>query len=587
MFRRSAFVTVPALALVLVMAVASRAADDPLKIIPRDALGWGVINHLADGDAKIQKLAGIVGAPQMSLLDLAKDKMGLKNGLDTKGAFGVIAMPPNDKDDEHTSPTFVLFVAVTDYKAFLGNFEPEKKDEKITEVQVAGQTAAMAERGGYAVFAKTDDRKALERVLASKESIADEAKSLDAWLGDNDVNLVATKTGVKLFAAKGKVALKQFGETLAAMGQGDAAKSGLQVYASLLDAAEKNVSLGALGLLVDKAGTVRLVTRAKIIEGGKLAAALADVKPASGDQLAGLPGGSFVFAGGVTLSESLIGPIMGMSIKMMKSSPEIYGINAEQADKLGKASVENFKSMHAASVVMKTGRRDEPLYSNMYGSFSVDNAEQFLAGYEKQIAAMKEILKDAKEGMFKAPSAKEIEIGGKPALEVEITFPVPKMAGNPMADKMMQAMFGPDKKSTAYLVKGDEKTIYFSLGVSQEKLLQGIAMGKEQKKSLAADADVAATIALLPAGAHAVALISPRGYIDLIQRLMGTMMGENAPGLKIPPFPKCPPAGVAFKAAPGEISAEFVIPAGLMKAVGEYIGTVRQGMFGAPQPQTP
>ena len=83
----------------------------------------------------------------MSLLDLAKDKIGAKNGLDSKGAFGVIAMPPKDKDDEHAAPTPVPFVAVTDYKAILGNFEPEKKDEKISEVQVAGQAAVMAEPG--------------------------------------------------------------------------------------------------------------------------------------------------------------------------------------------------------------------------------------------------------------------------------------------------------------------------------------------------------------------------------------------------------------------------------------------------------
>ena len=40
---------------------------------------------------------------------------------------------------------------------------------------------------------------------------------------------------------------------------------------------------------------------------------------------------------------------MGMSTTIMKNSPEIYGINAEQADKLGKASIENFKSMHLVS----------------------------------------------------------------------------------------------------------------------------------------------------------------------------------------------------------------------------------------------
>jgi hypothetical protein len=198
--------------------IAARAADDPLKIIPRDAIGWGVINHLIDCEAKIQKLAGVVGAPQIGLLNMVKEKTGAKKGLDEKGAFGIIAM--SAKDDEQTEPKAVMFIAVTDYKEFLGNFEPEKKDEKITEVQIADQGTLVANVGGYALLAKTDDRKTLEAVLASSESVADDAKSLETWLAANDVNLVLTKSGMKYVTAKGKVALKRLGDTLAAMGQG-------------------------------------------------------------------------------------------------------------------------------------------------------------------------------------------------------------------------------------------------------------------------------------------------------------------------------------------------------------------------------
>ena len=587
MFRRTAFVSVPALAFLLLAALAARAADDPLKIIPGNALGWGVINHLADGDGKIQKLAGVVGAPQISLLEMVKDKLGVKDGLDAKGAMGVIALPPKDKEDAH-APSFVVFVAVTDYKTLLGNFEGEKKDAKIAQVQIAGQTVAVAKLGGFALFAKSDDQEALESVLASKQSIASDTKPMAAWLAGNDVNIIATKSGIKLFTAQGKVALKQLGETLSTMGQqGASIKSALQIYATLLDAVEKNVSLGAVGLHVDKTGAVRLAVRARIVEGGDLATALADVKPASGNLLAGVPGGSFVFAFGGSLQESLMRPLASLGVEIMKKSPELYGLDADQAEKLAKISLQQFHSMREMSMVMKLGRAGEPIYSNVYIAFRVDDADKYLAAYEKQIEAMKDLLKDAKEGAFKPPVSKKIEIDGKPAFEVEVTIPVPKTEGNPMAEKMMQAMFGPDNKMTMYITKADEKTVYMTLGASQDKLQRAIAWSKDEKKCLAADTDVAATVAMLPAGAQGIVLVSPRGYMGMVQRMMESMLGENGPAASIPAFPKCPPVGIAIQAAPGELSLDVVVPAGMIKAAGEYAGTMRERMMGGPMPQVP
>jgi hypothetical protein len=587
MLRRIAFVIAPALALVLVMAAASRAADDTLKIIPGKALGWGVINHLADGDAKIQKLAAVVGAPQVGVLDLVKNQLGVKEGLRPNGALGVIAMPPKDKEDADAPPTPVFFVAVSDYNAFLGNFEPEKK-QKISSVQIAGKPAAMAHLGGYALVTKREDQDALEGVLAAKKSIADEAKSLETWLAANDANIVLTKAGVKRFAAQGQAGLKKLGETLGALGdQGAPAKAAFELYASMLDSAEKGVSLAAMGLQVDKAGNVRLAARAKIVARGEFATALAGVKPAEGNLLAGLPGGAFIFAGGGVMHEDLYRPLMNMSVSMMKKMPEVYGLDAEQAEKMSKISTQGFKSLHSMSMVMKTGNRGEPLYSNIYATFGVDDADKFLADYEKQIDAMKDLLKDVKEGLLKPPVAKKIEIDGKPGLEVVITIPVPKMPGNPMAEKMMQGMFGPDNKSTMYITKGDEKTVYLSFGVTQDKLPRAIAVGKDEKKTLAANADVASTLALLPPGSQGILLISPRGYMGMVSRMMESMMGENQPAIKIPQFPKCPPIGIAIQAAPGEFSGTMVVPAEMIKASSEYAATIRQGALNPAQPGVP
>ena len=184
------------------------------------------------------------------------------------------------------------------------------------------------------------------------------------------------------------------------------------------------------------------------------------------------------------------------------------------------------------------------------------------------------------------PSAKKIEIEGKPALEVEITFPVPKTAGNPMADKMMQAMFGPDKKSTVYLVKGDEKTIYFSLGASQEKLLQAIALGKEEKKSLAADADVAATIALLPAGAWRQRDQPPRLYRP-DPTGHGNRDGREWTLDEDTAFPEVPAVRRGLQSRAGRTLGGVHYPGGIDQGRGEYIATMRQGVLGAPQPQVP
>jgi hypothetical protein len=606
MFRKTAFLSFAAIILVMVVSGSVRAADDYMKIIPHDALGWGAIDHLADGNAKIRKLGAAVGNPSLNVLSMVKDKLGVKSGLDTLGAAGVIAMPPKVKKESdsksQSEPMLVFFVAVKDYDVLLADLEPDKpeksgsdkpaKDDdkkdanaKISKIQLSDEPAVAARLGAYALLAKSDDQAALEQVLASKTSAAAEVKPLQTWLAGNDANIVVLQAGVKMLAEQGKAGLKKSGESLGALGeQGKLAKAGLQLYAAMFDAAEKNIALGALGLQVDKLGNVRLASRVKAIAGGQLATMLAGAKPGQGKLLAGLSNGNYIFAGGAAGQTSLFRPFIDLSSSIMKGSPDVYGITSEQAEKLGKISGQYLKGTNSMSMVMKVGSVGEPIFSSIYGMFGVDNADEFLENYEKQTEATREILKTAKEGMLKPPVSKKIEIDGKPALEIQMTMPVPKAAGNPIADKMMQAIYGADNKLTMLLMKDDAKTVYMSFGGNKERLLRVIADSKIEKRKLAADEDVAATVALLPAGAQSIALFSPRGYMEMTQRMVMAMMGQNNSGITIPQFPNCPPIGFSMQAWPSGFTADMVVPAGMIQAAAEYWSSMQQRML-TPPPQ--
>lgn len=591
MVRRGACVIVSAVVLAVLLGVSARAADDVLKIIPSNALAWGAVHRLAETDAKGQKIAELVQGQQFSVLDLLKNQASVQKGLDDKGSAGLIVMPNTDKDE---NPTLVYFAPVTNYKQFLENFNPEKTKEKVSEVQILGESFVMANRGSFALIAKPSDRDALEAVLSAKTDVTGEVAGLESWLKENDGELVATSAGIKLFAAKVREALKKNEDMFADAGMQNPAmniKAMLDLYGKVIDAAEKEVSLAALGVRADKESTLRLVSRVRFAKGGQVERALGDVKLADGDLMAGLPGGPFVFAGAGTAPGSLTEALMGFSMNLIKGNPEIYGLNAEQTAKLAKISSQTMHQIHSMGFVMKTGKRDEPMYSNMYGVFHVDNAQQFVADYAKQIAGMNEILKGAKEGLLKPTTVTKTEIGSHPALEMAMTMPMPKMPA-PLNEQMTDKMFGPGGKTTMWIVAADERTALFGMGVSKEKMLDAVTALKDSKKGLSGGAEVAETATLLSPGAQGVGYVSVGGYVQFTQRMMTIMMAglKNVPNFTpptLPPFPKCPSVGMALKAAPGEVQGELVVPSAIFKASGEYTKAVQQSFMQQSQPGIP
>ena len=82
----------------------------------------------------------------------------------------------------------------------------------------------------------------------------------------------------------------------------------------------------------------------------------------------------------------------------MKSMSSVYGMSAEDLERMAKESFGAFQQMRSMSFVMKTGKRGDPIYSDIYGAMQVENSQRLLDLQEKSAANMGKIMQNAKEG---------------------------------------------------------------------------------------------------------------------------------------------------------------------------------------------
>ena len=595
---RHLFRSLPLLLLTSVVALSAHAAETYLKVIPSTALAWGAVNHMSEASGKIQKLATVVQAPAVSALEEIKKETGLAKGLDEKGAVGQFGVPGKSENDASVG---AFFVAVADEKEFLSNFEVVEAGEKISEVKVktglagghdskavpedgrdskmkrashdASTTYCLSFRNGYALLARKSDRAAVEAAIGAKQSIAVEMAGLESWLAENDASVVGIKYAAKYAAEE----LKKSKNNLGGGPEVAMVRSFIALYGKVVEAAPQEFSLLTAGIRCDKESSIRVVGRARLVNGGEVSKAVAEIPPVTENLLSGMPGGSFVLAAGGVGVPRLADGYMSLAAGLMTSMKSLYGMSAEDLQGMSKQSFEVFRTVRAMNFVMKTGKRGDPIYSNIFCVMRVDNSQRVLDLQEKAAENMSKLTRNAKQGMLKSMTGKRLEIAGKPALQQELTMDLSSMAGPEANRAVMDELMGIGGKLLYYFVAADEQTVLMGMGVSQERMAAALGVVK-MRKSLADDADVCVTAALLPANSQWVVYVSPRGYLQLIQRLMtATLKNSPAAGalmFSLPQFPKCPPVGFAVKASPTELHAEIAVPFSLVQATGEFVKDV-------------
>jgi len=490
-------------------AATAPAAEPVLNLVPPDALGFGVVKNLEATDEAIVGLGKRMQLPIPSPLTLIKARANITAGLDEKGDGLVVAFADEDTD---RPPVFVLFAPVSDYAEFIGQFEPEDAKAKITEVTILKAGFLVGEKGGYAVLAEPKHRRVLKAVLENDKGPAPELKSLGPWLDENDVSLVITRPGVELITAKIREGLRQARDvftTLENLGEDEQAAQGIEMvklafgmYEELATAAGKEVAAISHGVKLDDDGALVIRGRLQVVAGGNLARAMRSVKLPAANLLAGVPAGPYVLAGAGAIPEGLVEPMVEFSAAIIRAAPEIYGVPADKAT----ASMKGFRGM---SMSMGTGKPGDPIYGNLAGAIFVDDADAYLDTYRKSIDAIRKLVGENEKSVFSAMKVKEVEIDGKKALRLQMSFAgVFPMDANPEMARLFEAMYGPGGKMSFLMAVAGKKTVAFG---STEELLKAALQCAGGAEGLAADEQLKKTAAAAGRGPMG-RLLEPPGH---------------------------------------------------------------------------
>ncbi len=573
MTRRFALSALPLIGVLLLLAPCAAAADNILQLVPDSAWGFVSVTSLADADAKSQALGDEMQLPIPKLLAGFKQVTGIQAGLDEKSPAALVFLPPPANAE---IPARVLLLPVADYDSFRDGLNPKSKTGEVTEVTFAGKSAFVRHLGAYAALTDSENAKCLESLQLAGEVPAS-LKRWSDWISKHDAVGVLLQPGIKSLSAKGQYLLNIMKMKLGQAGdQGKQIAAAFTMYEKLLQTAEKEISAYGVGLQLDKQNTLRASDRAELIPDGNWAKFIAQLPSAKENLLAGLPGEPYVAAGGAALSGAMIDSMMQLSFNLMKNMPQLYGLSEEQIEKMSKEAKPQFKGLHSMSMVLGVGKSDEPLYANMLGLMRVDNAQEFMDGYEKYFQKYNELIKDSKSPLLKKMDVEKCEFAGAHGLKVTMEIPKPQTGPMPpQYDKVMEAMFGPGGKMVFWIAPADEHTVVTGY-VSKEPMEKLIADLKQKKPGLVENAELAKTAALLPPDAPFVAYLSPQGTIDLVKRMLADYLPPGMQDrLSIPDFPQTPPLGFAITSAPNELQATLVVPAEVLKAVGKYIQHIR------------
>lgn len=541
-----------------------------LDVVPGDALAVAVVHDLKNTSAVIDDVARLVQAPAPDVLTLAQQATGMGKGIDEGGdmAFILTSFDP--------MPKFVILAPVANFEEFVASFGATAPASGAVEVQLSGRPTLVGRKGNYAAIAPASDRDNLERYLADTTSLASDAE-LAAWLDANQASVVMTSRGAKALLPKlvDGVRMAQAGLQATAGANGQQAADALGVYIALFNAAQNEVSQLALGVRVDAARTVALVKRVQFVPDGAWAKAVADVPAASGDPLAGLPAGPFVFAMGGFFPKDAMTRLMNLSVNVMKSNPA-FNLSDEQAERYVELSTKSMAGAKSMAMVVGVPPAGTGLYGNTTAVMTFDDPQKFLDEYEKSLPALRELAEETQSPAVPLGTVQRVQVGDVEALEV--TMEMPKLpaaaAGGPDMQKMMQFMAGPDGKLKVYLAAADDHAVVMAY-TSPELLKTALAAYKSKAAGISSDAQVAQTAAALPAGSQVVAYFSINGVANVIKQFAATM--SEVPALAIPNFADAPPIGMAAKVSASGVEGSLVVPAGALKA----IGAVKEARGGA------
>ncbi len=543
-------------------------------------MGFTIINHLSQLDRSINAIAQQFQIPQPGVLSMMKMKAGIQEGLDEDGSAAFVLLPiPEGAEGEAKHPGMAIFVPVSDYKKFISQFNPDDADAQVATVTVAGDKSLVGHKGSFAVFGPPETKDQLVKILTGTAGVEPIVAPLADWIGKHDASFIATPAGIKLGIPAARAGLKEMSAKLGQAGpQAAQAVSAMEMYDGLLKLVGEEVQQLGIGIRVDEGSNLFIDKHVVFVPGGKLAAAMHDIKPPEGARLAGLPGGDFAIAYEGVNPNSWGDAMVDFAVRAIERASEAAGqkLSDEQSKKYAEAVRLAKKGLRSTSFLMTAPKPGESIFGGMTTVMKVDDARAFLPNYQQSLEQMNEVTKGLNIPTPKFGDVKKSEIDGAPSLEFTMDFSAMMGAQAGGAGPIMPILFGPGGKLTAYLGIVDDHTVVTAYG-SEENLKHAIAAIKNPQPNLAADAQVAATLRLLSQNAQWVGFLSPKGMVSFVGAI-AAQFGPVGAMFQAVTFPESPPIGFAMEVTATGLDAQLVIPKETLTGMGVF-GKQLQGML--------
>jgi hypothetical protein len=539
-------------AVVCFAAMASGAAAqttvDALKLVPASADAFAVVPKIADLDKKIGAVATKMGMPGIGVLDLAKKMLGIEEGIDKNGsAVAMVFFPVAEP------AAVVLAIPVTNFEAVAKGLNAKDPEDGIHEFDAVGKEMVLAKKGKFALAAPADCREHLVKVLKEEVGNTNRVKSLERWLGTQDVALVALDNAVKEFAKKG---FETIPEDLPGLpeDQAMAVKAQLEMVRNFLKRGSEELTHAAIGLGIDSEANAKLSINVGFTKGGsfsKWGQTLPKENP-----LMGLPSGGYIFAGGYAMSPETMQKMMTFAASSSKGA---YNLSEEDAKELEKVWAGSAKGVRGMAFGFTPPPEGTGMFEGMVGVFRVDSSKEYLKLWRDAAEKGNKILQIESQ-------VKPVKVGKFEAFEaVTDVKSLLKNNPDPMAEEMVKKFLGGAEKVTVTAVAVNANTIIF--GYVPTAKMKLIAESYAKLPMLAAAAPVAKTMKQFPANPFMITLVNPKGVVELVEK-MAKEFGKELP---ISAMGNTSPIGMAAASDATSFQFVLVVPGDVFAEAGKII----------------
>jgi hypothetical protein len=564
-------------AAVVLSFVAASSRAQVLDQVPSDAVVVIKVHNLKATSDKIAKFAEALGLAAVSPefadpLGSMLEHMKIKEGLDNTGDLAFV-VTKGALDGGNPEDALMLLMPVSDYKAFVGNFQNVKSEGAISTFNtVEGGTKEMhsAQWGKFAAI--TNDKTMLANKPAGLKLSAlasREAKEKDAFIYAN-IPALAEKALPELKKAReqgtGEID-KAIGDNADAKQFSGVIKAGMGQIISVAEGYLRDATSASVSLhLNDEGLAASMMTEFKPGSyGGKIASQL---KNTNEPLLGGLPTNRKFFAAGGVVND----PQVSVKVASDFMDPITKELAATESGKNFAHAIEAWKKSASAT---KSATFGYPVPTGALGADSILQSIMVVRGDSKAIAdGQKAVLSAVGDFMKMAPKNKGAEMnfeltpGAKTVGNVKLDSYEYKMTmdeGNPQAQQAQQVMafiYGPNGMGGTFGAV-DAKTFILVQGGTDKLLQDAVKAAPDAKDTISETAQVKRVAAQMPAKRVMVEYV----FLDnMITSGVKYAQGFGLP-VKMQLPPNLPPIGLAASTEGTAMRFDAFVPTQLIQSV--------------------